>query len=336
MQNIDQQISSGKCPPKLTDSFGRQIKYLRISVTDRCNLRCTYCMPSEGITTIPHNKILRFEEIERLIDIFTSFGIEKVRFTGGEPFVRKGFVGLLDKVSRNENLKSVNITTNGVLLTKHAAQLEKLNIENINLSLDSLDEYNFEKITRKNNLKDVLDSLDWLLKSNIKTKINCVVQADIYKEQIKNLSELTINNDVEVRFIEQMPFNGSGANNVFTSKDTLAYIKNIYSEVQEIQTKRNTAVNYKIKGAKGTIGLISSYERSFCDSCNRLRITSIGMMKNCLYDNGVLDLRELLRSEKSDDEIRALIINSVGKKLKDGHEAEKYLNKFDSMSSIGG
>ncbi len=328
---------------EMKDSFGRPISYLRLAVTDRCNLRCFYCMPPEGIQYANKNELLSFEEMERLVRILTGLGITKVRITGGEPFARKNMTGFLEKLSSLSGIKKLTITTNGILTRQHIPVLLALGIRDVNLSLDSMDPEKYRLITRRDEFFTVKKTFDSLLENDFNVKVNAVVMEGLNEDDIIPLAKLTWNLPVSVRFIEEMPFNGSGKNAGYLKWN---YIK-ILSELQQYfpdleslpQELHGTAMNYKIPGARGTIGIIAAYSRIFCGGCNRIRVTPTGKMKTCLYSKNKLDVRELLRSERNDELIAQKIAEAISTKEKDGFEAEKlrtHSPNTDSMASIGG
>ena len=322
----------------LKDNYGRIIDYLRLAVTDRCNLRCQYCMPEEGIQSVLHDQILTYEEALRLINIFSGLGIKKLRITGGEPFVRKGLIKFIESVSKLNSAPAIHITTNGVLLRQYLSALKELGISGINLSLDTLDKEKFKSITKRDFLSEVLKTLYEIINLKIPVKINTVVSEDFNTDEISNIAAIAKDKDVEVRFIEQMPFNGKSRSIKFiSSREILSILQKTFNEVIPLYSN-STANLFSIPGFKGKIGLIQSYSRLFCNSCNRIRITSTGMLKTCLYDNGVLDLREMLRINYSDYEIKEAIIDCVNRKFKNGFEAENILKVRlkNSMASIGG
>lgn len=323
---------------KLVDNYNRTVDYLRISVTDRCNLRCSYCMPPEGVPFIPHDNILRFEEIIRLGGIFSGLGVEKMRFTGGEPFVRKGFPEFL--VNFREALPdiSLHLTTNGVVTYKHLDSLTGARINGINLSIDTLQKERFEKLTLRNTFDEVMRSLNVLIESGIPLKINTVVQQGFNVDEIINIANIARDNDVEVRFIEQMEFNGNELNyDVCDSKNILQLLLDHFGTLLPVNRSSSTASCYTIPGFKGSVGIIAGHSRTFCDTCSRIRLTSTGMLKTCLYDNGVSSLRDLIRSGATDNEIIYSIKTAVSSRFKDGFEAEAYnIDKKKSMASIGG
>lgn len=328
----------------LTDSFGRQITYLRLAVTDRCNLRCQYCMPAHGIDIVPRQELLSYKEMYRITRVLSELGVNKVRLTGGEPFVRKDFIDFLEMLSFNDKLKEINITTNGALITKYIDRLEKLGIHSVNLSLDSLSGENFARITRRDVFDEVYKTLESLEQSAIRLKLNTVVQPGINTHEIVNFIELTKDKDIAVRFIEEMPFNGTGKR----AMDELWNYQKIYdhiaSEYQTIEPlsseKSSTSKNFRVPGYRGSFGIIPAYTRTICNDCNRIRITATGMFKNCLFDEGVFSIRDFIRKGASDDDLKAVFLATVNKKPKNGFiaEANRKTNKnvSESMSTIGG
>ena len=329
---------------QLKDNWNRTLNYLRIAVTDRCNLRCFYCMPAEGVNYLPKKELLSYEEILRLVQIFGSLGVDKIRLTGGEPFLRKDFMDLLRNIKSEEAIKAVHITTNGVLTYQYLDELEAIGIDGVNLSIDSLDKENFHKITRRDEFDTVMRTLNGLLERKIKTKVNMVVMDGRNDHEILTMAELAAEQPVSVRYIEEMPFNGTGQKQFQQSwnhKEILKTLVAHFGELERINTDpSNPATLYKVPGYQGNIGIIPAYSRTFCGACNRIRLTATGTIKNCLYDEGVLDIKELLRSGATDDEIRGVLIATVGRKAKDGFEAQqnRKLNKStsESMSTIGG
>lgn len=323
----------------LNDNHGRKIDYLRLAVTDRCNLRCFYCMPEEGIKSISHHEILTYEETLRLISIFSELGINKLRITGGEPFVRKGLINFIETAVKSNPLISTFITTNGTLIYPYLSKLKEIGIKGINLSLDTLNEEKFKLITNRNSLPDVLKTLYGIIKLQIPVKINTVVSRDFNIDEIKNIAALSKDENIEIRFIEQMPFNGKDNSIEFTGEEEiLAMLQRYFPGIVRLNNNNSTAKLFSIPGFKGKVGIIGSYSRSFCSTCNRIRLTPSGMLKTCLYDNGVLNLREMIRIHYEDYEIKEAIINSVNKKLKNGFDAENASNYIvkNSMASIGG
>lgn len=328
---------------KLIDNFGRQITYLRLAITDRCNLRCAYCMPEEGIAIVKRNLLLTYKEMYRITRVLSELGVNKIRLTGGEPFVRKDFISFLETLSFNDNLEEINITTNGALIQQHIPKLEELGIKNINLSLDSLNKENFIKITRRDVFEQTLNTLNLLEKSSLNIKLNVVVQSGINTHEIIDFVNLTKERNLNVRFIEEMPFNGSGLRKTeeeWNLTKILSEIQTTYPNVKELKSKvSSTSKNYKINGFKGSFGIIPAFTRTICGDCNRIRLTATGLIKNCLFDDGVFNLRDFIRSEATDDDIKQLFINIVQKKPINGFIAEKNRKNSlvsESMSTIGG
>lgn len=327
----------------LVDSFGRQVNYVRLAVTDRCNLRCQYCMPAHGIEIVPRQELLTYKEMYRVIRVLTELGVNKIRLTGGEPFVRKGFVAFLEMLSFNDLLEDINITTNGVMIHKHIETLEKLQkVKNINLSIDSLQADKFNEITRRNAFDEVFKTMEALEKSSMNLKLNVVVQSGINTNEITDFVRLTKDKDIAVRFIEEMPFNGEGQREMQEAWNYNKILTEIKSEfdVVEIQSeKSSTSRNFSIENHKGTVGIIPAFTRTICGDCNRIRITSTGTFKNCLFDDGVFDLREFIRNGASNEDLKKVFLSLVKNKPENGFIAEANRTKGDvseSMSTIGG
>jgi cyclic pyranopterin phosphate synthase len=328
---------------KLVDNFGRQMEYVRLAVTDRCNLRCQYCMPAQGIDIVPRQELLTFKEMYRLIRVLTELGVHKVRLTGGEPFVRKDFVGFLEMLSHNDLLKAINITTNGALISQHIDRIEKLEkVKDINLSIDSLSREKFAKITRRDAFSEVYKTLELLEKSSLNLKLNIVVQSGVNTDEIVDFVRFTKNKNVAVRFIEEMPFNGKGQREMqenWTFKKILNEIKTEFNVRELVSEKSSTSRNYAIDNHLGTVGIIPAFTRTICNNCNRIRITSTGTFKNCLFDDGVFNLRDFMRKGASNEDLKALFLSLVKEKPENGFIAEanrKNGAASESMSTIGG
>jgi cyclic pyranopterin phosphate synthase len=301
-------------------------------------------MPENGITYLPKKNLLTFEEIERLVQLLATLGITKVRLTGGEPFVRTDIIKLIQKIKSINGINELHLTTNGVLTAPYISQFKSLGINSVNLSLDTLDKERFFQITRRDEFDKTMESLSLLNENQIPVKINAVVMDGKNIEDIIPLIELTKNQFISVRFIEEMPFNGEGSHYTkleWTHKKILEYIHHHYPSLQKIQDPENsTSYNYKIPGYSGTIGIIAAFSRTFCGTCNRIRVTAQGELKTCLYDNGVFSIRDVMRAGCTDDELKNALLNAFSNRPKDGHEAEskranhKPVN--ESMSTIGG
>lgn len=328
----------------LYDNHGRQINYLRLAVTDRCNLRCFYCMPEEGIKYMPKKELLSYEEMERIIRLLASMGISKIRITGGEPFLRKGMMEFIERLSKIEGIEKLNITTNGTLTKTLVPDFKKVGISSVNLSIDSLDRQRFFDITRRDNFDTVMDTFHQLLEHDIPTKLNAVVMNGRNIEDIIPMVKLAKEYPVSVRFIEEMPFNGTGSDQnqlLWDFPKILAHIKAHFPALEKLQDpKHSTSFNYSIPGFKGSIGIIAAYSRLFCGSCNRIRLTPQGMLKTCLYDDGVFNLKNLVRQGATDEELKTAFLEALGHRAKDGFEAERNRNfgspVSESMATIGG
>lgn len=326
----------------LIDSFGRQIDYVRLAVTDRCNLRCKYCMPASGIDIVPKKELLTFKEMYRIIRILTELGVKKIRLTGGEPFVRKDFMSFLEMLSFNDLLNAINITTNGALISKYISDLEKLpKVKTINLSIDSLQKEKFAAITRRNVFDEVYKTLELLEKSTLKLKLNVVIQSGSNTNEIVDFVKLTKDRDIAVRFIEEMPFNGKGIRKInehWNFTKILNEITNNFKASETFSEKTSTSKNYKIENHIGTVGIIPAFTRTICNNCNRIRITSTGTFKNCLFDDGVFNLRDFIRNGASNDDLKNLFLSLVKQKPYNGFiaEANRRNKVSESMSTIGG
>jgi molybdenum cofactor biosynthesis protein A len=328
----------------LIDNHGRPINYLRLAVTDRCNLRCFYCMPEEGIDWLSRSELLTYEEMFRICSILVKAGIEKIRITGGEPFVRKDIMQFLDSLSKLQGLNQITITTNGVLTAPLVPELQRLGIRSINLSLDTLDRNRFFSITHRDELPRVMDTLEQLLANDMDIKINAVVMQGKNLEDIIPLVELTRQLPLSVRFIEEMPFNGGASHYSALEWDHIRILQAIrekFPDIQKIPDPRSsTSYNYHIPGHQGNIGIIAAYTRSFCGTCNRIRITPQGALKTCLYDDGVMNIKDLMRQGSDDDQLYKALLDAIGKRAKDGFEAEqkrtRQISAHESMATIGG
>ncbi len=323
----------------LTDNHGRKINYLRLAVTDRCNLRCFYCMPEEGIEWLERKELMTYEEMLRICKVLIGMGIEKVRITGGEPFARKDFMSFLRELAAIEGLKELTLTTNGVLTAKYIHELKELGIKSVNLSLDTLDRERFHKITRRDELSKVLNTMHALLAHDIQVKVNAVIMDGRNTEDIIPLAELTKDLPIAVRYIEEMPFNGAGAYGglKWDHVRILEKLTTRYPTIEKIPDPLfSTSANYQIPEHKGTVGIIAAYTRSFCGTCNRIRITPQGMLKTCLYDDGVLNIKDLVRSGSDNEYISKALLNAINQRAKDGWEAEQNRIINESMATIGG
>ncbi|MBI1184496.1 GTP 3',8-cyclase MoaA [bacterium] len=329
----------------LKDKFNRSISYLRLSVTDRCNLRCLYCMPEKGLNFLSRSHILSYEEMLRMAEIFAGLGVNKIRITGGEPFVRKDLIHFIEKLVAVKGIDKVAITTNGVLTEAYLPQLKQFGVKDINLSLDSVDPQNFARITRRDELPKAMQCLDALHNMGFNTKINTVVMDGKNTHEIEKLCRLAEKRKIDVRFIEEMPFNGGSMGStpqkvVWNERQIRDTFYTLFPDVVALENeKSSTTHHYFVPGFKGKLGIIPAYTRNICSGCNRIRLTAEGKLKTCLYDKGKLDFREMLRNGSSNEQIIDAIQKAVSLKLKDGFEAEKAAGKQDvreSMATIGG
>ena len=325
----------------LIDKFGRQLDYLRLSVTDRCNFRCYYCMPEEGVNFADRNDILTFGEMEMLVRIFVSLGVNKVRITGGEPFVRKGIMGFLDNMSQTEGLDQITVTSNGTLSTSQIAELKRLGILKINISLDALDRQRFFEMTRRDRFEEVYSCIIKLMEEGFQIKLNCVVAEEKNIQDIIPFVELTKSYPLAVRFLEQMPFNGKSffSSSEWDHKKIFSHISQHYHRIQKLDDEKNgTSVNYKIPGYLGSFGIIPSFSRTFCGTCNRIRLSATGELRTCLYGPPASNLRDLIRDGASINDVENEILEAVAKRKKDGFEAEKSTRKEPkkAMTFLGG
>ena len=328
----------------LTDNHGRKVNYLRLAVTDRCNLRCFYCMPEDGLNWLSRAELMTYEEMLQICALLVGMGIEKIRITGGEPFVRKDIMEFLSALSKVRGLNELTITTNGVLTAPYVADLKKIGVKSVNLSLDTLDAGRFFNITRRDEFSNVMQTMEELLKHGIEVKVNAVVMEDKNIADIIPLVELTRELPVSVRFIEEMPFNGNGHSYSGLKWGYVHILEEIKSKFPAIEKAKDpaysTSYNYRIPGHKGGVGIIAAYSRTFCGTCNRIRITPVGELKTCLYDNGVLNIKDLLRQGRAENDLKGEILNAMGHRAKDGWEAEglrvEHQDVHESMATIGG
>ena len=324
----------------MIDSHGRKIDYMRISITDRCNLRCQYCMPEE-IKSMEHSEILRFEELLELCSHAVTLGITKFKVTGGEPLVRKGCLSFLRSLKSIPGVEQVTLTTNGVLLKEVLPELEAIGIDGINISLDTLSPDTYEKMTQRKEFTGVLDSIIAAQASKIRTKINCVLLKGINDHEFFDLIHLAKDYQLDVRFIEIMPIGYGKGFEGFDKKDLLEKIAEKYPDYQvEHQIHGNGPASYvKIPGFKGCIGFIDAIHGKFCDQCNRIRLTSDGILKLCLYYENGLDLKKILRSGVSSEELLEAMKSIIYKKPAE-HQfhltAKEGTEELKNMSQIGG
>ena len=294
----------------LVDKYGRDITYLRISVTDRCNLRCVYCMPLEGIKYFNKTNILTFEEMERFSKIAVNLGVRKIKITGGEPLVRKGIVNFIYSLKKIKGIDDISITTNGNLLEEMIYDLKDAGLQRINVSVDSLDSERYTEITRGGDLNKVKKGINKALENGLRIKINTVVLKDLTEDEIITLIEFGNESGIEVRFIEFMPLCGNGGNNEYFVP--ISIVKEKIEKRYDIKYMGNNGITdrYSIDGG-GTIGFITTMSEPFCSTCSRLRLTARGTLRPCLFSNLEVNIFKLLREERPDEVIESAIRKSV-------------------------
>ncbi len=327
----------------LKDSYGRHINNLRISVTDRCNFRCSYCMPEEGMVWMNKDELLMYEEITTLTQIFANLGITKLRLTGGEPLMRKDIHKLVRMLTSVTGITDIALTTNGFFLNEQAELLSKAGLKRINVSLDSLDALKFKRITRRDYLNRVLNGLEIIASYGIQPiKINMVVMRDINDDEVTEFAMLARTKPYIVRFIEFMPIgcdDGWNAGRVVPSKEIREKIeRDLHRKLVPVEYHgTQPSDRYIFDDEKGEIGFISSVSEPFCEHCNRVRITSDGKLRTCLFSHNETDLKHLIRNGAGNDQIRAVIIDAVWKKEK-GHLINRpdFARPSRTMSQIGG
>lgn len=334
---------------KLIDNFGREISYFRVSITDRCNYRCIYCKPEEQFEFIPHEEILRYEEIVEIIEEAVNLGVTKVRITGGEPLARKGVVDFIKKLREIEKLEDISLTTNGFFLSEYAEKLKDAGLNRVNISLDSLQEEKYKRITRGGSLEKALKGIDSALKAGLlPIKINTVLIRGANDDEVGDFVRLTLERPLNIRFIEFMP---SGEELKDNYRDKFISVLEIKESLAEKYSFRPINTNlgngpakyYQIKGGQGTIGFITALSQHFCKTCNRIRLTSEGKLRPCLFSNMEVDIKQAIRNAKTADKIiRSRIIrNNIEKAISikpEGHKLNEKFSNRDSfkMSKIGG
>ena len=326
----------------MTDRYGRTIDYLRVSVTDRCNFRCVYCMPPDGIPSVSHDDILRDEELLRIIRLFAELGIKHIRLTGGEPTVRRGLVKLIREIHDMPGIETISMTTNGLLLPEMLDDLKDAGMTSVNISLDTLKEERFDEITRTTgNLPKVLEAIGLSEEAGLSTKVNCVAMRGVNDDELADIASLAKDRDIGVRFIEYMPIGKHDYEQAIYKDELLDLLRSAFGELSTDPKVRGfgPAVYYKPEGFTGSVGVISAMSHSFCETCNRVRMTPEGFLKLCLqYDVGV-NLRSPVRQDLTDDQIKQLILASLDRKP-EHHTFLDYAEKQDvdtrDMSLIGG
>lgn len=329
----------------MLDRLDRKIEYLRISLIDRCNLRCRYCMPERGIKKNSHNDILTLEEILHLVLLMSNLGIRKVRLTGGEPLIRRNILDLIRNIRKIPAIENIAITTNGILLEEMAKDLITAGVDQVNLSLDTLRPDVFKYITRREGLDKVLRGLDAIEKAGCQDiKINCVPMQGVNDEDVPNLAALAKDRPIKIRYIEMMPVGcafESGFRGIRMDR-VLQMIAEKHGTLIPVENKSNKVLGpanyYTIEGFKGQIGYIDALQHKFCDKCNRVRLTSEGFLKLCLNNNDGVDLRAPLRTGASDDTLLDILSQAINRKPKEHYflDESNALKDNRNMYQVGG
>lgn len=328
---------------QLIDGFGRVHTSLRLSVTDRCNIRCSYCMPSEFVRFLPRPGILSFEELTRVARVFAGLGVDKIRLTGGEPLVRRDLHLLIRSLRGIDSVAEIALTTNATLLADQAGLLKQSGLDRINVSLDTLDPRQFRQITRRDGLQAALDGIAAAAAAGFRgTSINAVAVRGLIESQIVPLTRFALDHELTLRFIEFMPLNAEGDwtdASVLSGEEIRTVIEGRFGPLVPAPRPdpSRPAVDYRFAGGSGTIGFVNSVSQPFCQACNRLRITADGKIRNCLFSHQEWDLRERLRSGAADEELRAAIRQCVAaKKQAHGIGSAEFAKPARAMYQIGG
>ncbi len=328
----------------LLDNYSRKINYLRLSITDRCNLRCRYCMPEEGVGLIKHNDLLTYEEIVKVIEVFARNGISKIRLTGGEPLVRRGVVDLIRGITSIGGVKDLSLTTNGVLLKEYAGDLLQAGLRRINVSLDTLRPERFAYITRRDRFKEVWEGIEEALRCRLSpVKVNAVVIKGFNDDEIKDFARLSLTYPLHIRFIEFMPV-GEGSDWNGEGIVPLSRIMEVIREIGELipirpQDNDGPAKRYYLKGGKGEIGFISPISSHFCEQCNRLRLTPDGQIRTCLFSDEEIDLKGVLRASGDGDaeKVEEVLYRALRAKPEGHRIGDRRFKKCQrGMHAIGG
>ena len=326
----------------MRDTYRRDINYLRVSVTDRCNLRCVYCMPPEGIKDNLHEDILRLEEFEAIIKAAALIGIRKIRLTGGEPLVRKGLEGLVSRIASIPEIEDITLTTNGLLLPARVQTLKEAGVNRVNISLDTLRADRYRELTRGGELSSAWKGIQSALEAGLHpVKLNTVVIRDFNDDEVVTMARLTLNRPLHIRFIELMPIGSSitwSEGRFVPSAEIIDLLNRKVGQLSPVGMPcgGGPAKYYRFKDAAGTVSFITSMSDHFCENCNRLRLTASGGLRPCLYDEREVDLKTPLREGAGSREIAELIMEAISLKPDRHHMLEGWKDKHRSMSQIGG
>lgn len=321
----------------MKDKFGRKVDYLRLSVTDNCNLRCIYCMEEKTTDFLKEKSKLTDNEILKIVESSASIGVSKVRITGGEPLVRAGIVDLIGKIKSIDGIEEIYLTTNATLLNDKVEILAKNGLNGVNISLDSLNKEKFDSITRLGGFEKVMESIDKCIKYGLKVKLNTVIVNNINADEILDFINLTLKKPIDVRFIELMPIGVGKVYKGMSNEEVLDVIKNNYTDLEEVDSARNDgpAKYIKVNKALGRVGFISAMSNCFCEACNRIRVTPEGFLKQCLHFDYGVSLRDLIRNGISKDELTEVIKENIYNKPEKhlfnqngDHEEIRFMNKI--------
>ena len=330
-------------PTPLIDSHGRVHTSLRISITDRCNIRCFYCMPAENVKFRPRDEILTYEEIERFATVAARLGINRLRITGGEPLVRKNLAGLIERLSAIGGIEDIALTTNGVLLAEQAADLKNAGLQRLNISLDTLDDDVFFKLSRRRGIDQIIAGIHQAKKLGFeKIRLNAIAIKSITEQEIVPLAAFARQYDLELRFIEFMPLDADDQwqrQQVLTGDEIKSILEASFCELLPVTRDdvSQPAVDFRFSDNQGRIGFINPLSHPFCHNCNRIRITAEGQLRNCLFSTTEWDARRLLRNEGTDDELETLIRSCVNaKNAAHGIDSDTFIKPQRAMYQIGG
>lgn len=326
----------------LKDTYGRTINYLRMSVTDRCNLRCVYCMPREGIPLIPREEVLRYEEMLRIARLCIQLGIQKIRLTGGEPLVRKGLVDFVRALTALDEQVALVLTTNGVLLSSYACALKEAGLQRVNVSLDTLNPARFKRITGSDYFHRVMEGIEAAVSVGlVPLRINTVLMRGVNEDELVDFVRLTREHPYEIRFIEWMPFAGTRYNSdcYLSSEEARARIKQVVRlEALPRDQAGDPARMYKVEGHRGRIGFIEPFSHCFCGACNRIRLTADGFLKSCLLSDDEIDIKTPLRSDATDEQLLGILREAIlSKPPRHGlGRGKRTPVSYRGMSQVGG
>jgi len=327
--------------PGITDQHGRSFNYLRIAVNEKCNLRCIYCMPEKGISFEPQDKLLTRKEVIRVIQVVAKLGVNKIRFTGGEPLLRKDLVELVSGAAETPGIDSINLTTNGILLANSAKSLKDGGLTGVNVSIDTLEKEKYTEITRRDYIDQACKGLEAAKRVGIPSiKVNVVALRGFNDHELSNFVHMTKDYPLTVRFIELMPFDAQQiwkTGKFFRAENIKAELIKLFPEIKTASGSATEFTTFNVPGYKGKVAVIPSYSRDLCGACNRIRLTATGQIRNCLYAKNNSSVRDTIRSGGSNKDIAGLFLQAMWQKPIDGWIAQKAANNHpESMTKIGG